>query len=176
MEKHLYNLKKPYDYDDTKYQGIRDVGNLFGEADEDYYEPIKTKSTFNGNYIEYESKGDKDKNELPEEYLDIIRPYLRDMINDHKTRRERKIQLTMQINFVFSKDSEETCTREWKIKLTMQINFIFSKDSDEAGTVHTKCRNIEIMVGNERDEIIKKLFESLLRNYHKDLEESMRES
>ena len=98
------------------------------------------------------------------------------MINDHKTRRERKIQLTMQINFVFSKDSEETCTREWKIKLTMQINFIFSKDSDEAGTVHTKCRNIEIMVGNERDEIIKKLFESLLRNYHKDLEESMRES
>ena len=152
MKKHFYNLKKPYDYDDTKYQGIRDVGNLFGEADEDYYEPIKTKSTFNGNYIEYESKGDKDKNELPEEYLDMIRPYLRDMINDHKTRRERKIQLTMQ------------------------INFIFSKDSDEAGTVHTKCRNIEIMVGNERDEIIKKLFESLLRNYHKDLEESMRES
>ena len=40
----------------TKYQGIRDMGNLFGEADEDYYKPIKTKSAFNDNYIEYESK------------------------------------------------------------------------------------------------------------------------
>ena len=38
----------------------------------------------------------------------MIRPYLSDMINDHKTRREWKIQLTMQINFISSKDSEET--------------------------------------------------------------------
>ena len=38
----------------------------------------------------------------------MIRPYLSDMINNHKTRRERKIQLTMQINFISSKDSEET--------------------------------------------------------------------
>ena len=55
------------------------MGNLFGEVDEDYYKPIKTKSAFNGNYIECESKGDKDKNVLPEEYLDMIRPHLRDM-------------------------------------------------------------------------------------------------
>ena len=57
----------------------------------------------NGNYIEYESKRDKDKNLLPEEYVDMIRPYLGHMVNDHKTRREQKIQLTMQINFVFLK-------------------------------------------------------------------------
>ena len=31
-------------------------------TDEDYYKPISTKSAFNGNYIEYESKGDKNKN------------------------------------------------------------------------------------------------------------------
>ena len=54
------------------------------KTDEDYYKPIKTKSTFNNNYIEYESRGDKDKNVLPEDYLDIIRAYLRDMINNHK--------------------------------------------------------------------------------------------
>ena len=101
-------------------------------------------------YIEYESKGDKNKNLPPEEYLDIIRPYLSDMINDHKTQSEWKIQLTMQINFISSKDSEETCT------------------------MHTKSHNIEIMMGNETDEIIEKLFESLLQNYQKDLEESMR--
>ena len=38
----------------------------------------------NDNYIEYESRGDKDKELSPEEYLDMIKPYLRDMINNHK--------------------------------------------------------------------------------------------
>ena len=52
----------------------------------------KTKSAFNGNYIEYQSKGDKDKNLCPKEYLDMIRPYLSDMIIDYKTQGERKIQ------------------------------------------------------------------------------------
>ena len=42
---------------------MRDVGNLFNQStDEDYYKPIKTKSAFDGNYIEYESNGNKDKN------------------------------------------------------------------------------------------------------------------
>ena len=48
---------------------------------------MKTKSAFNGNYIEYESKGVKDKHLSPKEYLDTIRPYLKDLINDRKTRR-----------------------------------------------------------------------------------------
>ena len=88
----------------------------------------------------------------PEEYFDIIRPYLRDMINDHKTQ------------------------NEWRIQLTMQINFISYKDSEETRTMHTKSHNIEIMVGSETDEIIEKLFQSLLQNYQKGLEESMRGS
>ena len=37
--------------------------------------------------MEYESREDKDKNLSPEDYLDIIRPYLRDMTNNHKTHR-----------------------------------------------------------------------------------------
>ena len=47
-----------------------------------------------------------------------------------------------------------------------------SKDSEETRTMHTKSHNIEIMMGNETDE----LFDSLLQNYQKDLEESMRGS
>ena len=31
------------------------------------------------------SKGDRYENLSPKEYLDMIRPYLRDLINDHKT-------------------------------------------------------------------------------------------
>ena len=42
-------------------------------------------------------------------------------------------------------------------------NFISSKDSDEIRTMHTKSNNIEIMIGNERDEIIEELFESLAK-------------
>ena len=134
MEESLHKFKKYHDYDDIEYYGIRGIGNLFGKVDEEYYKPIKTRSASNGNYIEYESKRDKDKNLSPEEYLDMIRPYLSDMINDHKTR------------------------GKWKILLAMQISFISSKDSEETLTLHTKNHNIEIMIGSETDEIIEKLF------------------
>ena len=71
LQKSLYNLKKYYDYDDNKYQGIEDT-NLLGEVDEYYYKSVKTKSAFNGNYIEYEIKGDKDKHLSTDENLDIV--------------------------------------------------------------------------------------------------------
>ena len=58
----------------------------------------------------------------------------------------------------------------------MSINFISSKDSDETRNLHTKSNNIEIMMGNKTDENIEKLLGSLLQNYQKDLEESMRGS
>ena len=58
----------------------------------------------------------------------------------------------------------------------MAINFISSKDSEETGTMHTKSYNTEIMMGNELNEIIKELFKSLLQNYQNDLEISMRGS
>ena len=42
--------------------------------------------------MEYESKGDKDKHLSLEDYLDIIRPCLREMINNYKNHGEWKIQ------------------------------------------------------------------------------------
>ena len=67
----------------------------------------------------------------------MIKQYLRDIINYHKNLGEWKIQLTVEINFNLLK----ILTR------TMQIT------SD----------NIEIIIGNETDEIIKNLFESFLQ-------------
>ena len=58
----------------------------------------------------------------------------------------------------------------------MAINFISSKDSDETRTMHTKSNNVEIMIGSETDEIIKNLFKSFLQKYQEGLEESMRGS
>ena len=53
--------------------------------DEDYYKPIIAKGAFNSSYIQYESKGDKGKNLSIKKYLNMIKPYLSDIINDHKT-------------------------------------------------------------------------------------------
>ena len=50
-----------------------------------------------------------------------------------------------------------------KIHLTIEINFISSKDSDEARTTHIESDNIEIMVGSETDEIMEEIFETLLQ-------------
>ena len=65
----------------------RSIRALFKEFERDYYKPIRTDDGFAGrknNYIEYKSKGDRYENWYPEEYLKIIRPCLRDLINNHK--------------------------------------------------------------------------------------------
>ena len=49
----------------------------------------KTVNTSNNiNYIPSESMGDKSKTLTIKQYLDMIRPYLRDVINDYKTKGE----------------------------------------------------------------------------------------
>ena len=126
--------------------------NFTFDPEKYHYEPKNPVSGFNNNYIQYESIGDKDKTLTITEYLDMIRPYLSDIINDHKTQ------------------------GEWKIRLIILINFVSSKYSDETRTMDTKNDNIEIMMGSETDEIIEELFESLLQRYQEGLEESMKGS
>ena len=135
--------------------------------DEDYYKPIITNIAFNNNYIQYESKGNKDKILANDEYLDMIKPYLSNIINDHKTQGEWRIHSG---NTIIKNKTQG----EWKVHLTMAINFISSKEeSDDTVTMHTKSDNIEIMMGSETDEIIEELFKSLLQRYQEGLEESI---
>ena len=115
--------------------------------DEDYYKPIITNGAFDNNYIQYESKGNKDKILKISEYLDMIRPYLSDIINNHKTQGKWRIHSGNKI-------IERKTQSEWKIQI--------EKDSDETRTMHTKSNNIEVMMGSETDEIIKDLFKSVL--------------
>ena len=70
----------------------------------------------------------------------MIRPYLSDIINDHKTPEVLKVHSDNKvINY-------ETTLGEWKIQLTMTISFVSSKDdSDEIRTIHTRSDNIEII-------------------------------
>ena len=125
--------------------------------DEDYYKPIIAKSAFDGSYIQYESKGDKGKNLSIKKYLKIIKPYLIDKINEHKTHGLVRYHSD-------NKSWLEETYSEWKIQLTMAINFISSKDYYETRTMNTKSNNVEIMIGSETDEIIEDLFESFFQN------------
>ena len=138
----------PYDRDDLDYYGIRDIENLFDEAsEEDYYKPILVKSSFKGNYKYYESRGDKEKRLSVKQYLNKITPYLYDLINDHRIAR-----------------------RVWKIQISMRVNFISSKDTGETRTIYVWSDNVSIMQGSDTDDIIRELFRSFLHNYQEELE------
>ena len=132
--------------------------------DEDYYKPIITNGAFNNNYIQYKSKGNKDKILTISEYVDMIRPYLSYIINGHKTQGEWRIH---SVNTII----KHKIKSEQKIQLAMAINFTSSKpDSDEPPcSMHTKSNNVEIMMGSEAVEITEDLFKSLFKPLFKSL-------
>ena len=84
----LDNYNYNYDIaDDDEYRKIGSIRTLFKELDKDYYKPIRTDAGFagrNDNYIEHMSNAYRYENLSPKEYLNVIRPYLRNLINDHK--------------------------------------------------------------------------------------------
>ena len=47
---------------------------------------------------------------------------------------------------------------------------VSSIDNDEEHVIHSEIDNIEIMINDEVDEVIKKLFESLKNRYQNNLE------
>ena len=64
-----------------------------------------------------------------------------------------------------------------KIQLTITVNFIYSKDdNNEECEVHSKSDNRQIMMNDEADKVIEQYFESLKKRYQNKLEESMRGS
>ena len=63
-----------------------------------------------------------------------------------------------------------------KLQLTIELNFISSKDNDEEHAMHSKSDNIEIMINIKVDKIIKHLFQSLLSRYQIVLDTSMKGS
>ena len=100
----------------------------------------------------YESKGDKDAGLSVDEYFDIIRPYLKDMIDNHKSK------------------------GEWKIQLSMRIIFVSFTDANETREMHTKSDNITIMIGIETEDAINELFNTFRKRYQEGLETKMKGS
>ena len=117
-----------------------------------YYKLVRAGGFWSNNHIECESHGDRNKTPSVKEYLNKIRPYLKDIINNLKK------------------------SDMWKVQLTIAINFIFPKDNDEESVMHSKSDNIKIMINDRTDEVIEELLKSLRNRYQNNLEESMKGS
>ena len=113
--------------------------------EEDYYEPKEIKSAFDDSHVLYESKGDNIS--APYEYFDKIKPYLKDLIDDYKSK------------------------GEWKIQITMRIIFISFIDKNETQVMHTKSDNVEIMNGTDNSDAINKLIDSFMKRRTRDKNE-----
>ena len=120
-----------------KHVALRNIKNLFAyeKENENYYKPVSVNKFWSNNYIKYKSNADKNRILSVEEYLYKIRPYLWDIINYLKQSDTRKIQLKITINFISSKD-----------------------DNDEENAMHSKSDNMEIIISDEADGVIKKTF------------------
>ena len=86
------------------------------------------------------------------EYFDKIKPDLKDMIDDYKSK------------------------GEWKIQRTMGIIFVSFIDKNETQVMHTKSDNVEIMNGTDTSDAINKLINSFMKRYQEGLETKMKRS
>ena len=83
-----------------------------------------------------------------EQYLNMIKPYFSDLINENK--------------------AIENKFTEWKIQINMRKNFVFPDDIGEIRTIFVLSGNKEIRLGNEMDDIVKRFIDSFLNNYKKE--------
>ena len=129
-----------YDWKKKKnYTAIKDIRNLFRQEKETKAIKGRIPQDIN-NLIEHQEESESKSNDdgsktlSVEDYLNKIRPYLK------------------QTNNLKKSDT-------WKIQLTMANIFISSIDNDEDHVIHSKSNNMEIMIDGEADEVINELFD-----------------
>ena len=130
---------------------IRDIMAHF-EQEEDYYELKRVYNFWKNNYMGYESNSDKNRNLSLDEYLNKIETYPRDII----------------INLQNSD--------KWEIQLTIAINFISSKDTEEERVMHSNSDNMKFTSWDDANEVVDELSKSLRSKYQEKLETSMKGS
>ena len=130
---------------DDFIENIRDLFSILG------YEPLLIKTGFDNNYLEYMSNGN---NSLSfNKYLELIKPYLYDLINVYKAK------------------------GEWKLQLSAEISFFSQKpDSNEIRIMYTRSTPEEIIIGCETEEVAENLIMQLLQKYQDNLQNKMKGS
>ena len=108
IRNHLYNNNNNNNNNNNDFiENVRDLFNIVN------YETILMKTGFDNNnnleynYLEYKREGNDSLSF--EEYLNLIKPYLNDLINNKKDKGEWKLQLSAEISFVSQRPgSDET--------------------------------------------------------------------
>ena len=144
----LFNnkLDKKINNNNTNDDYIKNIRDLFSILD---YEPVLIKSGFDNNYLEYMSNGNDSLSF--NEYLELIKPYLYDLINVHKAKGQWKLQLSAEISFISQKPNSN------------EIRVMFTRSTPE-----------EFMIGSETEEVAEKLFMSILQKYQDNLQNKMK--
>ena len=84
---------------------VRDIRILFeNEEVKNCYKPVRVSSLWSSSFIEYESNGNRKRILSVEEYLNKIRTYLKDIINNLEKFDTWKTQLTIANDFSSSKE------------------------------------------------------------------------
>ena len=144
----LFNNKvdKKINNNNTNDDFIENIRDLFSILD---YEPLSIKTGFDKNYLEYMSNGN---NLLSfNEYLELMKPYLYDLINAYKAKGEGKLQLSAEISFVLQ-----------------------TPDSNEIRIMYTRSTLEEIIIGCETEEVAENLIMQLLQKYQDNLQNKMK--
>ena len=162
------NDKEPdvEDAGDDKYRKIGSVRRLFEQFNRNYYKPKAIDRGFAGevnNYIKYMSKRDKDEKLSPEEYHNMTRPYLRDLINKHKPVEELNNNNNNNTNNNNNNNNPEC--GEWKIISRMYINCTSTTSFNETRTMHPKSKQVQVYMGSDTENVIDALFNTLLQNF-----------
>ena len=80
---------------------------MLEHEEENYYKPVRVSYFWSNSYIENESNDDRIKTLSVEEYLNKIKQYLKDIINDLKKSYTYKTQLTITVNSISSKGNNK---------------------------------------------------------------------
>ena len=96
--------------------------------------------------------GDTDGRLSIDEYFNIIKPYLKDLIDDYQS------------------------NDEWKMQLSMRVIFVSFTNANKTHQMYSKSDNITIMKGAETEDIANELFNTFLKRYQEGLDTKMRGS
>ena len=116
-------------------------GKKLNKSEEGYCRLKREWDFVNNRCIEYKSNAERNENVSLKEYLDKIKPYLRDLITD-----------------LLESDT-------WKNPLALIINFISSKDAEKECVMHSKTDNIRSYNDanyNDANLVVDELFDSLI--------------
>ena len=99
----------------------------------------------------------------------MIRPDLRDLINDHKPTTGSNNEENEENEEENEENDSDSDRAEWKIQLVMQNSCISTKNFEETRTIYSASKPVEIFMGTDTDDTIDRFFDTFLQRFQQGL-------